>query len=104
MNQSIDDPVDEQPEYIPDPEKEKQAKAVHFAVSLIRLLGVVLVMLGLFIAMGRLPPVPAPVGYALVILGLVQLWAMPVWIIRKYIRARVAEEAIAKAAENRDVS
>jgi len=30
------------------------------------------------------------------------MWAAPVWIIRKYIRARVAEEAIAKAAEGKD--
>lgn len=104
MNQSIDDPVDEQPEYIPDPEKEKQAKAVHFLVSLMRLLGVVLVMLGLAIGLDRLPPVPAPVGYVLILLGLFQLWVVPVLIIRKYIRARVAEEKIAKANSGSDAS
>lgn len=100
MNKSGDD----QPDYIPDPVKEKQAKAVHFAVSMIRLLGVALVMLGLAIALDRLPPVPALVGYPLIILGLAQMWIAPVWIIRKYIRARVAEEAIAKEAENKDPS
>ncbi len=98
----MSEPIDEQPEYIPDPVKEKQAKAVHFMVSLVRLLGVVLVMLGLAIALDRLPPVPAPVGYVLVLLGMAQMWAAPVWIIRKYIRARVAEEAMAKAVEGTD--
>lgn len=98
----MSEPIDEQPEYIPDPVKEKQAKAVHFMVSFVRLLGVVLVMLGLAIALDRLPPVPAPAGYVLVLLGMAQMWAAPVWIIRKYIRARVAEEAMAKAAEGTD--
>lgn len=105
MNEQIEDqPADDQGEYVPDPVKEKQAKAVHFTVSMIRLLGVVLVMLGLAIALDRLPPVPAPVGYVLILLGLAQMWAAPVWIIRRYIRARVAEEAIAREAENKDIS
>jgi len=98
------EPIEEPNEYVPDPVKERQAKAVHFTVSMIRLLGVVLVMLGLAIALDRLPPVPAPVGYVLIALGLAQMWVAPVWIIRKYIRARVAEEAMARAAEDKDVS
>ncbi|WP_373490471.1 hypothetical protein [Parasphingorhabdus sp.] len=96
------EPIDEQSEYVPDPEKEKQAKAVHFMVSMIRLLGVILVMLGLAIVLDRLPPMPPPVGYVLILLGLVQMWVAPVWIIRKYVRARVAEEEIAKAAQGTD--
>lgn len=100
----MSEPIEEQDEYVPDPVKEKQAKAVHFMVSMIRLLGVALVMLGLAIVLDRLPPVPPPAGYVLIALGLAQMWVAPVWIIRKYIQARVAEEAIAKAAENRDVS
>ncbi|MEJ6593668.1 hypothetical protein [Parasphingorhabdus sp.] len=95
-------PIDEQPKYIPDPVKEKQAKAVHFMVSMIRLLGVVMVMLGLAIVLDRLPPVPGPAGYVLIFLGLAQMWVAPVWIIRKYIRARVAEEEMAKAVESAD--
>lgn len=101
MSEPNDD-QDGRDEYIPDPEKEKQAKAVHWLISIMRLLGVVLVMLGLAIALDKLPPVPAPVGYVLIILGLVQMWVLPVWIIRKYIRARVAEEEMAKAAEGAD--
>ena len=100
----MSEPIEEQSEYVPDPVKEKQAKAVHFTVSMIRLLGVVLVMLGLAIALDRLPPVPALVGYVLIALGLAQMWVAPVWIIRKYIQARVAEETMAKAAGNKDVS
>ena len=87
------DSQDERDEYIPDPEKEKQAKAVHWLV---------LVMLGLAIVLDRLPPVPPLSGYPLIFLGMAQMWAAPVWIIRKYIRARVAEEAMAKAAEGTD--
>jgi len=98
----MSEPIDEQDEYVPDPVKEKQAKAVHWLISMIRLLGVILVMLGLAIALDKLPPVPAPAGYVLLILGLAQMWVLPVWIIRKYIRARVAEEEIAKAAEGTD--
>ncbi|MEH6701150.1 hypothetical protein [Parasphingorhabdus sp.] len=96
----MSNPIDDQPEYIPDPVKEKQAKAVHFLVSIVRLLGVVLVMLGLAIVLDRLPPVPPLAGYPLIFLGMAQMWAAPVWIIRKYIRARVAEEEMAKAAES----
>ncbi len=93
MSEQIEDqPTDDQSEYVPDPIK----------VSMIRLLGVVLVMLGLAIALDRLPPVPAPVGYVLILLGLAQMWAAPVWIIRKYIRARVAEEELAKATKGED--
>ena len=98
----MSDPIDDAPEYIPDPVKVKQAKAVHFLVSFVRLLGVVLVMIGLAIVLDRLPPVPPLSGYPLILLGLAQMWAAPVWIIRKYIRARVAEEEIAKAAEGAD--
>ncbi|MEO9600079.1 hypothetical protein [Parasphingorhabdus sp.] len=99
----MSEPMDDQPEYIPDPEKEKQAKAVHITVSIIRLLGVILVMLGLAIVLDRLPPMPARAGYVLIALGLVQMWVAPVWIIRKYVQARVVEEQMAKAAEEAEV-
>ena len=49
-----------------------------------------------------IPPVPGPAGYVLIFLGLAQMWVAPVWIIRKYIRARVAEEEMAKAVESAD--
>jgi hypothetical protein len=100
----MSEPVSEQPEYIPDPEKEKQARAIHFTVSIIRMLGLALLMLGIAIALDRLPPVPAPAGYVLIILGLAQMWVAPIWIVRKYVQARVAEEEIAKAAASNDES
>ncbi len=83
-------------EYVPDPEKEKQAKAIHFTVSIIRLLGVAILMLGIAIALERFPPVPYFVGYVLIILALVQMWVAPLWIVRQYVKARVAEEAMAQ--------
>ena len=83
-------------EFVPDPEKEKQAKAVHFTVSIIRLLGVVIVMLGIAITMEKLPPTPPVAGYVLIVLGLFQMWFLPVWMIRRYVKARVAEEEMQK--------
>ena len=98
----MSEPVSEQPEYIPDPEKEKQARAIHFTVSIIRMLGLALLMLGIAIALDRLPPVSAPAGYVLIILGLAQMWVAPIWIVRKYVQARVADEEIAQAAASDD--
>lgn len=92
----------EETEYIPDPEKEKQAKAVHFTVSIIRLLGVVILMLGIAIAVGKLPPVPTPAGYVLIIIALIQMWVFPLWMVRSYVKAQAAqaaEEETAKKAE-----
>ena len=96
-----EDTVPEEPEYIPDPEKEKQAKAIHFTVSIIRLLGVVLLMLGIAIAVERLPPVPPAAGYVLILLGLAQMWIAPLWIIRKYLKAQVAQQEFEKAAQRK---
>lgn len=84
----------EEGEYIPDPEKEKQAKAVHFTVSILRLLGIAIVMLGIAIALEKLPPVPSPVGYVLIAIGLFQTWVMPLMMVRRYVKARVAEEQL----------
>ena len=92
----------EEPEYVPDPEKEKQAKAIHFTVSIIRLLGVAILMLGIAIALERFPPVPYFVGYVLIILALAQMWIAPLWIVRQYVRARVAEEQMAQAEKKAD--
>ncbi len=94
------DPVPEdEPAYVPDPEKEKQAKAVHFSVGIIRLLGVGLLIVGILIATGRMPPFPPWPGYVLILIALFQMWFVPLWIIRQFVRARVAEEEIAKKEE-----
>lgn len=85
-------PPDTEPEYVPDPEKEKQAKAIHFTVSIIRLLGVALLIVGIVIATERMPPIPAWPGYIIVLIALFQMWFVPVWIIRQFVKARVAEE------------
>lgn len=92
-------PVDE-PEYIPDPEKEKQAKAIHITVSVIRLLGVALLIVGIVIATERMPPIPPWPGYILVVLAMFQMWFVPIWIIRQFVKARVAEEELKKQEEN----
>ncbi len=91
-----DKPSIDGPEYIPDPEKEKQARAVHMTVSILRLLGVVIVMLGIAISLEKLPPVPVPAGYVLILIGLFQTWVLPLWMLRRYVKVRVAEEALEK--------
>ena len=97
MNEVPETPKEQ--EYVPDPVKEKQAKAVHLTVSIIRLLGIALLMLGIAIALDKLPPTPPFAGYVLIVLGLFQMLFIPIWIIRQYVKARVAEEEIAKARE-----
>lgn len=92
-------PVVEQPAYVPDPEKEKQAKAVHATISILRLLGAIIAVLGIVIVAGRFPQIPPYPGYAMIVLGLAQMWFMPIWIVRNYVKARVAEEAMAAAEE-----
>lgn len=89
---SDQNPANEEPEYVPDPEKEKQAKAIHFTVSIIRLLGVALLVVGIIIATDRMPPIPAWPGYIIVLIALFQMWFVPVWLIRQFVKARVAEE------------
>ncbi|MEM8918420.1 MAG: hypothetical protein AAGE37_06115 [Pseudomonadota bacterium] len=96
-NPQPEDSVPEEPVYIPDPEKEKQAKALHITISIIRLLGVAILMLGIAISLDRLPPVPPVVGYILAVIGLVQMLVIPLVMVRMYVKARVAEEAIARA-------
>ena len=90
MNEVV--PPDAEPEYVPDPEKEKQAKAIHFTVSIIRLLGVALLIVGIVISTERMPPIPAWPGYIIVLIALFQMWFVPVWLIRQFVKARVAEE------------
>ena len=65
---------------------------MHFTVSIVRLLGAIIVVLGITIVMEKLPPTPPTAGYFLIILGLFQMWFLPVWMIRRYVKARVAEE------------
>src|SRR5690554_1502337 len=86
--EKYDDPI-----YIADPEKEKQAKRLHFMVSIIRLLGIAILMLGIAIALGRIANIPATVGYVLVVLGLAQTWIMPLTMVRSFVRQQVADAA-----------
>lgn len=89
-------PPVEEPEYVPDPEKEKQARAIHITVSVIRLLGVALLIVGIVIATERMPPIPSWPGYILIVIALFQMWFVPVWLIRQFVKARVAEEELEK--------
>ncbi len=94
--EKYDDPI-----YVADPEKEKQAKTLHFMVSIIRLLGVAILMLGIVIALGRLAGIPAAVGYVLVVLGLAQTWVIPFVMVRSFVKRQVAEQAEKEAADEK---
>ncbi len=94
--EKYDDPI-----YVADPEKEKQAKTLHFMVSIIRLLGIAILMLGIAIALGRLASIPAAVGYVLVIIGLAQTWVIPFVMVRSFVKRQVAEEAEKEAADEK---
>ncbi len=86
--EKYDDPI-----YIADPVREKQAKTLHFMVSIIRLLGIAILMLGIAIALGRLANIPAAIGYVLIIIGLVQTWVVPLKMVRSFVKRQVAESA-----------
>lgn len=88
QSEKYDDPI-----YVADPEKEKQAKTLHYMVSIIRLLGIAILMLGIAIALGRLAGIPAAVGYILVVIGLVQTWVVPLKMVRSFVKRQVAEDA-----------
>jgi len=93
-------PPTEEQEYIPDPEKENQARGVHFMISVIRLMGVFILVAGIIIATDRLPPLPSWPGYVLILIALFQMWFVPVFIIRRYVKARVAEEELAQKTKD----
>lgn len=89
----------EDPIYIADPEKEKQAKRLHFMVSIIRLLGIAILMLGIAISLGRLANIPAAVGYVLVIIGLAQTWVIPLVMVRSFVKQQVLEQTEKEASD-----
>ena len=75
------------PDLVPDPEAARRAKQVHVAISILRLLGIAILMLGIAIALGRIAGLPAAVGYILVVLGLAQTWVVPFVMVRRFVRA-----------------
>lgn len=89
----------EDPIYIADPEKEKQAKRLHFMVSIIRLLGIAILMLGIAISLGRLANIPAAIGYVLVIIGLAQTWVIPLVMVRSFVKQQVREKTEKEAGD-----
>lgn len=91
-----DDPI-----YVADPEKEKQAKALHFMVSIIRLLGIAILMLGIAIALGRLANIPAAIGYVLIVIGLAQTWVIPLVMVRSFVKRQVLEQTEKEAADEK---
>ncbi len=65
-------------------EKEAQARVRFFALSLLRLAGAVMVMMGIVISSGRFAGVPIAVGYVLVVIGFADLAMGPRLLARRW--------------------
>ncbi len=76
----------------PDPNSPdaKAAKAVFFQATLIRVLGLGLVLVGVTIFMDKFPGLPPVAGIVLIVAGLFQMLVMPLMLIRRFVRARKA--------------
>lgn len=55
-----------------------------FALSLLRLAGALMVMLGLVVASGRFPTVPPLAGVALTLVGALTFALVPLWLARRW--------------------
>ena len=86
-DEKLDDPI-----YVADPVKERQAKTLHFTVSIIRFLGIAILMLGIAISLGRIAGIPAFVGYILAVVGLLQTWVIPYRMVRNFVRREAAAQ------------
>lgn len=86
-DEKLDDPI-----YVADPQKERAAKSLHYTVSIIRLLGIAILMLGIAISSGKLSNVPAAAGYMLIVIGLLQTWIIPFMMVRNFVKRQVAEQ------------
>lgn len=62
---------------------EDPAQARFFIISILRLLGVAAVILGILIARGAIGW-PAPLGYALLVVGLVDVFVVPQVLARRW--------------------
>ncbi|MDZ7587855.1 MAG: hypothetical protein U5J78_01345 [Parasphingorhabdus sp.] len=74
-----------------DPAKAAEARRTYLGISTIRLLGVAVFVLGLFIALGR-SSLPLWTGYILLAVGAVQMWLLPFWLIRRYVRGQAKDD------------
>ena len=86
-DEKLDDPI-----YVADPQKERAAKSLHYTVSIIRLLGIAILMLGIAITFGKVANIPAPAGYVLMVIGLFQTWIIPFIMVRKFVSRQTAEQ------------
>lgn len=55
-----------------------------FILSFLRLGGAFLVLAGIVIASGRYPSLPVLAGYALIVIGLVDMTVVPQWLARRW--------------------
>ena len=65
-------------------QKDAQARNRFFALGLLRVAGAVMVMFGIVIASGRWEPLPIALGYALVVLGFLDLALLPRFLARRW--------------------
>lgn len=65
-------------------DRDAQARNRYFALSLVRLSGAVLVLIGIVVTSGRVESLPAIAGYALIVAGLLDMLLFPRLLARRW--------------------
>lgn len=65
-------------------QKDAQARNRYFAITLTRIIGALCVAFGIMIVWGRFADIPAAVGYALVIIGLLDIIVLRRILVRRW--------------------
>lgn len=65
-------------------QKDAQARNRYFVLSLMRLTGVAMTILGIVVTAGRIEGVPVAAGYLLVLAGLIEMAVVPRMLARKW--------------------
>ncbi|WP_414901606.1 hypothetical protein ACMT1E_00845 [Sphingomonas flavalba] len=65
-------------------DRDAQARTRYFALSLVRLSGAVLVLIGIVVTSGRVESLPAVAGYALIGAGLLDMVLFPRLLARRW--------------------
>jgi cytochrome c biogenesis protein CcdA len=76
-----------------DPAAARAAKMLHAKASIVRFLGLAIILIGVMIAAERLANIPWWSGLILIALGLAQMLLLPLLMVRQFVRERRASEA-----------
>ena len=65
-------------------DRDREARNRYFALSLVRLSGAVLVLIGIVVTSGRVESLPAIAGYGLIVAGLLDMLLFPRLLARRW--------------------